>query len=242
MVKRLSDLNKSIEYVPVPQSPDRAGMQKSWMSTEAKVPNNWFVSNGQAVSRTEYVNLFEALDTKYGAGDGSTTFNLPNGPWKSFDVELDLLNLSDGFVKTYARGKVDSDTLGNYYLDMWLRLESGFITNSFTEFEVNGVSWYNPTTRTEQALGLSTDNNSPPTRSFVFADTGIPIDNRVRLGGEGTHNTLIASGRVKLAGVPVDSFLTADANYSTVDEMWQEIPIIKAYDDDDARVAISTTS
>ena len=33
---------------------------------------------GQAVSRVTYADLFAAIGTTYGAGDGSTTFNLPN--------------------------------------------------------------------------------------------------------------------------------------------------------------------
>lgn len=33
---------------------------------------------GQAISRTDYPNLFAAIGTTYGAGDGSTTFNLPD--------------------------------------------------------------------------------------------------------------------------------------------------------------------
>lgn len=35
--------------------------------------------NGAAVSRTTYAKLFAKIGTKYGAGDGSTTFNVPNG-------------------------------------------------------------------------------------------------------------------------------------------------------------------
>ena len=33
---------------------------------------------GQAISRTTYVNLFNLIATTYGAGDGATTFNLPD--------------------------------------------------------------------------------------------------------------------------------------------------------------------
>lgn len=35
-------------------------------------------ANGQAISRTTYATLFSRIGTTYGAGDGSTTFNLPN--------------------------------------------------------------------------------------------------------------------------------------------------------------------
>lgn len=42
------------------------------------VPEGYMHCNGAAVSRTTYVNLFNKIGTTYGAGDGSTTFNLPN--------------------------------------------------------------------------------------------------------------------------------------------------------------------
>ena len=48
-----------------------------FLDTE-EVPSGWLLCNGAAVSRTTYANLFAKLGTKHGAGDGSTTFNLPN--------------------------------------------------------------------------------------------------------------------------------------------------------------------
>ena len=41
-------------------------------------PVGWLKANGAEVSRTTYSNLFAAIGTRYGAGDGSTTFNLPD--------------------------------------------------------------------------------------------------------------------------------------------------------------------
>ena len=43
-----------------------------------EVPTGWLQCNGAAVSRTTYARLFKKIGTKYGAGDGSTTFNLPD--------------------------------------------------------------------------------------------------------------------------------------------------------------------
>ncbi len=40
-------------------------------------PTGWLICDGSAISRTTYAALFAAIGTKYGAGDGSTTFNLP---------------------------------------------------------------------------------------------------------------------------------------------------------------------
>lgn len=41
-------------------------------------PSGFLVCDGSAVSRSTYSVLFDVLGTRYGAGDGSTTFNLPN--------------------------------------------------------------------------------------------------------------------------------------------------------------------
>ena len=42
------------------------------------VPAGFLLCNGAAISRTTYARLFSVLGTTWGAGDGSTTFNLPN--------------------------------------------------------------------------------------------------------------------------------------------------------------------
>lgn len=41
-------------------------------------PTGWLKANGAAVSRTAYADLFAAIGTTYGAGDGFNTFNLPD--------------------------------------------------------------------------------------------------------------------------------------------------------------------
>ena len=41
-------------------------------------PAGWLKANGAAVSRTLYANLFAAIGTRFGAGDGYSTFNLPD--------------------------------------------------------------------------------------------------------------------------------------------------------------------
>lgn len=41
-------------------------------------PDDWLECDGSAISRTTYAALFAIIGTTYGAGDGSTTFNLPD--------------------------------------------------------------------------------------------------------------------------------------------------------------------
>lgn len=40
--------------------------------------NNWLLCNGQAVSRTDYAELYALIGNNFGSGDGTTTFNLPD--------------------------------------------------------------------------------------------------------------------------------------------------------------------
>lgn len=44
----------------------------------SSAPAGWMICNGAAVSRTTYAALFAAIGTAFGAGDGSTTFNIPD--------------------------------------------------------------------------------------------------------------------------------------------------------------------
>ena len=44
----------------------------------SSAPSGWLLCSGGAVSRATYAALFAIIGTTYGAGDGSTTFNLPD--------------------------------------------------------------------------------------------------------------------------------------------------------------------
>ena len=48
------------------------------MFAGATAPPGYAICDGGAISRTGNPNLFAAIGVAYGAGDGSTTFNLPN--------------------------------------------------------------------------------------------------------------------------------------------------------------------
>jgi microcystin-dependent protein len=54
-------------------------------------PAGWLKANGADISRTAYANLFAAIGTTFGAGDGSTTFTLPD--------------LRGEFVRSWADGR-----------------------------------------------------------------------------------------------------------------------------------------
>nr|DAH42896.1 MAG TPA: tail collar fiber protein [Caudoviricetes sp.] len=83
------------------------------------VPDGFLLCNGAAVSRKTYAKLFEAIGELWGAGDGSTTFNLPD---------------SDGRV---LQGATDVSKVGKY-------LEAGLpnITGGLTA--AGATAWQNP--------------------------------------------------------------------------------------------------
>lgn len=69
-------VSASIAEINASGAQELAGSVKLWISATA--PDGWALCNGEAVSRTLYPTLFTRIGTTYGAGDGSTTFNLPN--------------------------------------------------------------------------------------------------------------------------------------------------------------------
>lgn len=67
----LADLAAALQEFLVP-----VGSINAWSTNTA--PTGWQLCDGTAVSRTTYAALFAVIGETYGAGDGSTTFNLPN--------------------------------------------------------------------------------------------------------------------------------------------------------------------
>jgi microcystin-dependent protein len=62
-------LPTSVGAVPAGSVADYAG---------ASPPAGWLACDGSPVSRSTYVDLFAAIGTTWGAGNGTTTFNLPD--------------------------------------------------------------------------------------------------------------------------------------------------------------------
>lgn len=52
------------------------GEVKGWAG--GTIPSGWLECNGQEIDRTSFADLFSAIGTTYGAGNGSTTFNVPD--------------------------------------------------------------------------------------------------------------------------------------------------------------------
>lgn len=76
-------------------------------------PDGWLKANGAAVSRTVYEKLFTAIGTRFGVGNGTTTFNLPDlrgefvrgfDDGRGVDTGRVLGSTQEGTTHAYAQG------------------------------------------------------------------------------------------------------------------------------------------
>jgi microcystin-dependent protein len=136
-------------------------------------PDGWLLCDGSAVSRTTYSSLFAVIAATYGAGDGSTTFGLPdlrgrmavgldNMGGTSADrvtnVQADAMGGADGeetHILTEDEIAIHSHTLR--------RITSGSSNDSGFEYS-NPSSSYNShdNPSIEEAGGDQAHNNMPP--------------------------------------------------------------------------------
>lgn len=96
-------------------------------SASSNVPKGWLLCNGQAVSRTTYSKLFAEIGTKYGTGNGSSTFNVPNLNQKfpemdssktlGTSVAAGLPNISGEVSSAYGKTKGGTATGSFTYTD-----------------------------------------------------------------------------------------------------------------------------
>jgi hypothetical protein len=117
------------------------------------IQDGWLECDGRAVSRTMFPDLFDAIGTTYGAGDGSTTFNLPS---MQFLLGVQSQLPQDSTVPVY------------YYYD----------TNTRFTFSGYGPSGqvYAPTMRIDSSVpDYNISSHSP--QSQMFADlSGASVD------------------------------------------------------------------
>ena len=100
-------------------------------SAATTAPNGYLLCNGATVGRSTYAALFAAIGTTYGAGDGSTTFGLPNligrvmwgGTSPGAYLEAGLPNIT-GVISDLHVGQVPTGTGAFEYV------QSGELENS----------------------------------------------------------------------------------------------------------------
>ena len=77
------------------------------MSAQKQDHDNWFICDGREVLRDEYPELFNIISTDFGAGNGTTTFNIPNFknrvPWGANGNLNHTINSGLPNIKGYYR-------------------------------------------------------------------------------------------------------------------------------------------
>ena len=102
------------------------------------VPDGYLAENGAEVSRTTYAKLFAAIGTKYGVGNGSTTFNLPNRNNGSFPEGSDTA----GTVKSAGLPEICGRINQRGLISDWSH-EGAFVESWYdgsANFNINGTA------------------------------------------------------------------------------------------------------
>lgn len=89
-------------------------------------PANFIAADGSAISRTAFAELFAVIGTTYGVGDGSTTFNVPNGAGV-YIRGVGTQTISGVATPTIVLGTTYGDTLQGH-VHAW-QFDIGSITN-----------------------------------------------------------------------------------------------------------------
>ena len=112
-------LNLTIPRGNAGESASGAAVGSISLFAGATIPEGYLLCDGAALSRTVYAELFSAIGTTWGNGDGSTTFNLP-------DFSGKFIRGTGG--NAAALGTVQAEGLPN--AEGWFKLRYGSIVSA----------------------------------------------------------------------------------------------------------------
>ena len=144
-------------------------------------PTGWLLCNGAAVSRTTYADLFAIVGTTYGAGDGSSTFNLP-------DLRDRFAVGSGTTYSAGATGGAATHTLTEAEMPSHTHVATSTVTDSGHTHTTTGIS-ASQDGDGYVVTGGPSDWSDPGVLNS--ATTGITVSTtNASTGGGGAHNNL----------------------------------------------------
>ncbi len=152
-------------------------------------PTGWLLCDGTAVSRSTYAALFSAISTTFGAGDGSTTFNVPDLRGKTvlgYGAAAGSVSATISAVNTTSN--VITIGASNFYVGQPLKYTNGGsniggITSGNTYYAI-------PTSSTTIKLAAS----------IADADAGTEIDLTSTGGNNGTLAYILTQRNLNVQG------------------------------------------
>ena len=166
--------------------PTPAGVVSMYAGSSA--PTGYLLCDGAAVSRATYADLFAAISTTYGPGDGSTTFNVPNLKGRvpvgldAAQAEFDALGETGG-EKTHVLTTPEIPAHSHGVTDP----THNHTQNSFAPRIVNSGTAGTVGVQGASTASNANASNAPTTAVNQAAATGISIQNA---GGGGAHQNL----------------------------------------------------
>lgn len=212
------------------------GLQLPWPGESTTIPSGWLLCNGAAVSRTAYRSLFDVIGTRYGAGDGSTTFNLPdlrgsipvgsevNGASQSrMELELSGCSITNGSayitVSSTANLRAGMGILGSNVSGTIERIVSGTqikasaaatATSSPVTLRFSKLGTSDP-----QTIGAAGSGVASPARVIAFTQMGCSTNSTTTMTVSSIRG--LACGMVvDCAGVPAGTTIAAFLSATTI--------------------------
>jgi len=141
-------------------------------------PSGYLLCNGQAVSRTTYSALFAIVSALYGAGNGSSTFNVPDLRGRflaGWDAGTDVLTSTAGAADSMIVGASIANTGGIQAVTLSIaEIPSHAHTYTYGPQIMGGnegsadLWWATSTSNTGSAGGGGAHSNIPPSMILNF--------------------------------------------------------------------------
>lgn len=176
---------------------------------QSTAPQGWLLCGGQAVSRTTYAELFTAIGTTFGSGDGSTTFNVPDLRGRTVAGRDDMEGVAANRLTAGVSG-ITGTTLGASGGSQAMQQHN----HTATGLTVSGTNL--PSAITSLSLGTETANHTHSDAGHSHSLTN--GSNQWRLAGTGAGMNAPGFNNSSISLISVDtgfaSLGTQTANHS----------------------------